>query len=87
MIANCEILVTKYSSVVYAGISLGKEVYSDFDIDMLKKLNPIQNGGLSARYIAEIATLVIEEYEIKAEEFSYMYSSSAGFLPELAGAA
>jgi len=54
MIANCDVLVTVYSSVVYIGIALGKEVYSDFNMDVLRKLTPVQNGGTSAMSIARI---------------------------------
>ena len=52
MIANCDVLVTRYSSVVYLGIALGKEVHSDFDLKFLERLCPIQNGGTSAENIA-----------------------------------
>lgn len=55
LIANCDILITKYSSVVYVGLALGKEVYSYFNIEELKKLMPIQNGGTSAINIANVA--------------------------------
>jgi hypothetical protein len=48
MIANCDVLITKYSTVVYTGIALGKEVYSYFELDDLKQMTPIQNGGMSA---------------------------------------
>lgn len=61
MIANCEALITKYSSVVYTGLALGKEVYSDFDINMLKKLLPLQNRGKSAENIAEVCISILEE--------------------------
>jgi len=54
MIANCSVLITKYSSSVYVGIALGKEVYSDFDINELRKLCPIQNEGKSAEIIAKV---------------------------------
>lgn len=54
MIANCDILITKYSTVVYTGIALGKKVYSYFDLEELKRLTPIQNGGRSAQNIAEV---------------------------------
>ncbi|MCF8259955.1 MAG: hypothetical protein K9J12_04220 [Melioribacteraceae bacterium] len=54
MIANCETLITKYSSVVYVGITLGKEVYSYFDLEKLKAKAPIQNGGTSAETIAKV---------------------------------
>ncbi|MBK7105583.1 MAG: hypothetical protein IPH62_09905 [Ignavibacteriae bacterium] len=52
MIANCDVLITKYSTVVYIGIALGKEVHSYFDINLLKELTPIQNDGKSAELIA-----------------------------------
>ena len=53
MIANCSVLITQVSSVVFTGIALGKEVYSNFDLDTLRKLAPIQNGGTSASRIAD----------------------------------
>lgn len=54
MIANCAELITQYSTVVYVGIALGKPVSSYFDIDELRRLTPIQNGGTSAINIAQI---------------------------------
>jgi hypothetical protein len=54
MIANCEALVTRYSSVVYIALALGKDVYSDIDLETLRALMPVQNGGRSAARIAEI---------------------------------
>ena len=60
MITNCEELITQYSTVVYIGIALGKKVHSYFDVDELKKLAPVQNGGRSAAAIAEICRNYIE---------------------------
>jgi hypothetical protein len=54
MIANCAVLVTRYSSVVYVGLALGKEVHADIDVVTLRRLMPIQNGGTSARRIAAV---------------------------------
>jgi hypothetical protein len=54
MIANCDVLITQYSTVVYIGLALGKEVYSYFDIEMLKELVPIQNGATSGKNIARV---------------------------------
>jgi CDP-glycerol glycerophosphotransferase (TagB/SpsB family) len=54
MIANADVLVTQYSSCVYTGIALGKEVHSYFKLDELKQLSPIQNDGASAKIIAEL---------------------------------
>jgi hypothetical protein len=61
MIANCDILITRFSTVVYIGLALGKEVFSDFDIDELKKLLPLQNGGKSAFSIAHVARRLLAE--------------------------
>ena len=60
MIANCEELITQYSTVVYIGIALGKKVHSYFDVNQLKKLAPVQNGGLSASLIADVCRSYIE---------------------------
>jgi len=54
MIANCDELITQFSSCVYIGIALGKKVYSNFNVDELYRLAPIQNDGSSARNIADI---------------------------------
>lgn len=54
MIANCNVLITQFSTVVYIGMALGKECYSYFDMEHLKKWMPIQNNGTSAQAIAEI---------------------------------
>ena len=54
MIANCDELITQYSTVVYTGLALGKKVHSFFDIDYLRKMMPVQNAGKSADRIAEV---------------------------------
>ncbi len=61
MIANCDVLLTQYSSVAYIGLALGKEVHSYFDVNMLKRLLPIQNGGTSAANIARVCQRLLEE--------------------------
>jgi hypothetical protein len=68
MIANCDALITQYSSSVYVGIALGKEVHSAFDIDELKRLMPIQNNGTSAEKIARIGKYLLEAPDITLEE-------------------
>jgi len=60
MIANCEELITQYSTVVYTGIALGKKVHSYFDLNELNRLSPLQNGGTSAVIIAELCRSYIE---------------------------
>ncbi|WKZ68896.1 MAG: hypothetical protein QY331_13130 [Melioribacteraceae bacterium] len=61
MIANCDILLTRYSSVVLVAAVLGKKVYSDLSEDVLKKLTPIQNSGTSAESIARLGRSLIEQ--------------------------
>jgi hypothetical protein len=70
MIANCDELITQYSTVVYTGIALGKKVYSYFDVNTLKALAPIQNGGSSADHIADICRQYIE-FRGARNEFQY----------------
>jgi len=52
LIANCDTLVTRYSSVVLVAAALDKEVVSDIDPELLRRLTPVQNGGRSAELIA-----------------------------------
>ena len=68
MIANCSELITQYSTVVYTGIALGKKVHSYFDVDELKRLAPIQNGGTSAKNIAGVCRNFIE-HKGRKEDF------------------
>ncbi|EHQ24432.1 hypothetical protein [Mucilaginibacter paludis] len=67
MIANCEELITQYSTVVYIGMALGKKVHSYFAMEQLKELAPIQNGGTSAYNIAHICRNFIEHNEIRTD--------------------
>lgn len=61
MIANCDTLITKYSTVVYVGIALGKQVYSCFDDNKLKELLPLQNNGLSGYNISLVGYQLLNE--------------------------
>lgn len=70
MIANCDVLITVYSSVVYVGMALGKEVYSDFSMSFLQQLTPIQNGGNSAHEIARIARHALLDLSFEKKEAS-----------------
>lgn len=69
MIANCDALICQYSTVVYTGIALGKEVHSYFDLDMLKRLAPMQNGGESGRNIARVCRHILRDEPVQWEEF------------------
>lgn len=59
MIAHCDTLITKYSTVVYIGIALGKVVHSDFDMATLRRMMPVQNEGTSAETIAGVCREVL----------------------------
>ena len=60
MVANCDVLITRYSSTVYIGLALGKEVYSDFDLEELKRLLPLQNDS-AASNIANVCRELLEQ--------------------------
>ena len=60
MIANCDVLITGFSSTAFVGVALGKETYSDFDIDELRRLMPLQNDS-AALNIANVCRRVLEE--------------------------
>jgi hypothetical protein len=59
MIANCDVLVTQFSSTAYVGLALGKEVHSYFDVEELRRLCPLQNGRTSARKIANVCRQIL----------------------------
>jgi hypothetical protein len=60
MIANCDVLITQYSSTVFVGLALGKECHSSWDLDDLRRLMPIQNHR-AAPNIAEVCREVLAE--------------------------
>jgi hypothetical protein len=59
MIANCDVLITRYSSTVFVGLALGKETHSDYPMDELERLLPVQNHS-AARNIANVCRRVLE---------------------------
>jgi len=58
MIANCSVLITRVSSTVYVGLALGKEVYSDFDVEDLRQKTPIQTGAAAEAIAAACRRLM-----------------------------
>ena len=60
MIANCDVLITRYSSTAFVGLALGKETHSNFDMDDMRRLTPLQNGA-AAPNIANVCRRVLEE--------------------------
>jgi hypothetical protein len=54
MVANCDELIVRYSTLAFVGLALGKKVHSlNFDVEALRRLVPLQNGN-AARLIAQV---------------------------------
>jgi hypothetical protein len=64
MIANCDVLITRYSSTAFVGLALGKETYSDFAAMDLRRLLPLQNNAAAAN-IADVCRRVIADQSIR----------------------
>ena len=60
MVANCDVLITRFSSTAFVGLALGKEVHSDFDLGQLRRLLPLQNNSAAAK-IAGVCRKLIEQ--------------------------
>lgn len=78
MIANCDELLTQWSTVVFVGLALGKKVDSYFDVNFLKDLAMIQNGGKSAERIAQVGHQLLEpkKKEHKKYQFNEKYEAA-----------
>jgi hypothetical protein len=59
MIANASVVITQQSTCTFVAVALGKEVYTNLDIEELKRLMPIQNGAVSAQRIAGICSRLL----------------------------
>ncbi len=60
MIANAEVVITQQSSCTYVALGLGKELYTDLNLEELRQLMPLQNGGDSARRIAALCERLVQ---------------------------
>ena len=60
MIANCDELVTRFSSTAFVGLALGKPTHSDYAISELRRLMPEQNGRAAAN-IADVCRGLLEK--------------------------
>jgi hypothetical protein len=67
MIANCAAVVAQYSTVAFTAALLGKEVHSFIEPDFLREALPSQNGGTSARNIAEVCRACFGSNPIEIE--------------------
>jgi hypothetical protein len=59
MIANASVVITQQSTATFTAVGLNKETHTYLDVSELRRLLPIQNGGMSAYYIASIARRVL----------------------------
>jgi hypothetical protein len=59
MIANASTVITQQSTCTFVALALGKQVYTNLDVDELNSLMPIQNNGTSAKRIANIVKRVL----------------------------
>ena len=66
MVANCDILVTEWSSTALVGLALGKQVYSNFKLEELQRLVPLQTPTAAA-HIAAVCRGVLDNVQGAAE--------------------
>ncbi len=59
MIANCQTFITQQSTSTFVGLGLGKEVFTNLNIEELRHLMPIQNSDMSSAHIAGICQRVL----------------------------
>jgi len=64
MIANCSVLITRYSSTIFVGLALGKECHSDFHLGELRELMPEQNSS-AAENIGRVCLEVLGDGRLR----------------------
>ncbi len=82
MVANCDMLLTQYSTLAFVGLALGKPVQTYYDLEELKRLVPWQNGGRSAKHIGAVCRRVLEaapEAPLRTPEFARPLTSDWSF--------
>ena len=67
MVANCDVLVTEWSSLTFCGVALGKEVHSLHSMDEVKQLLPLQHGR-AAREIADVVRSLLARVRADRED-------------------
>jgi hypothetical protein len=68
MIANAAVVITQQSTCTFVAVALGKETHTYLNMNELRRLMPIQNGGTSARQIASIARRVLHTPMVVLEQ-------------------
>ncbi len=70
LIAQSSLMISEYSSVILLALAMDKEVRCECDLEEIKQLLPIQNGGESAGKIARICQRIIEENSLNHQSDS-----------------
>ncbi len=78
MVANCDTLICKYSSLAYVGVALDKEVFSYFDGSDLRRLLPEQNGRAAKNIAAVVRGLLEGEPAVTTDARSHGDEVRAG---------
>ncbi|HXB54472.1 MAG TPA: lysylphosphatidylglycerol synthase domain-containing protein [Vicinamibacteria bacterium] len=78
MIANCDVLITQYSSTVFVGLALGKEVHSYFDLAVLRRLMPVQNGRAARNIANACRDLLAASEPVRATSVEAFAAASMG---------
>jgi hypothetical protein len=78
MIANCDVLITQYSSTVFVGVALGKEVYSYNDLAEVRRLLPLQNRSAARNIAAVCRELLAAADAVPAAEDASAARAAAG---------
>jgi galactitol-specific phosphotransferase system IIB component len=67
MIANARVVITQQSTSTFVAVALGREVHTSLNVEELKRLMPIQNGGTSAMQIARVCVRLLHAPAREAE--------------------
>jgi hypothetical protein len=82
MIANASLVITQQSTCTFVALALGKETHTYLNKDELNYLLPIQNGGISAKLIAQQAQKLLEQ--VTTERLIGLGSQKFWKFPEIA---
>ena len=61
MITNAAAVITQRSTCTFVAMALGKEVHSYLDLEKVRTLMPMQNGGRSAENIAAVCRQILQK--------------------------
>jgi hypothetical protein len=59
MVANCDVLITEWSSTALVGLALNKEVHSSFQLEELRTLIPLQTPAAAANIAAVCRNVLV----------------------------